>query len=180
MFELRVWRQSGLTLIELLVTISIAALLLVLAVPSFDEVRKNNQVASQSNELLALINLAKSQAIRINADVELQIGQSANGWWAYVRLPPGESEESPPPDCPNLPGVIRCAEGDSVLLQPGSVELLFNNRGYLADAGNWPAGTTLNLRHSSCQGERQHRRIDVRPTGQISACSLACDASECS
>ena len=169
---------KGLTLIELLVAVSVGAILLVIAVPSFQEVRKNSQVAAQSNELLALISLAKSQAIRINADVELQLGQSADRWWAYVRLPPEDVEEDPPPDCPNIDGVVRCAQGDSVEIGPNSVSVVFNNRGHLSGA-SWPAGSTIFLKHEACAGGRQHRRIDIRPTGQVSACSLACGATAC-
>ena len=180
---LRVRNAKGITLIELLVAISIAAILLTVAVPSFQEIRKNSQVASQSNVLIALIHLAKSQALRINDDVELQVGQSSNGWWGYVRLPPAAAEDVPPPDCPNIDGIVRCAEGASVELETGSSDgvltVVFNNRGFLAEAGNWPQGATINLKHQACRGERQHRRIDILPTGQVSACSLACDETSC-
>lgn len=55
---------TGFTLIELLVTISIMAILLTIALPSFQGSMRSNRVATTSNELLASLSLARSEAIR--------------------------------------------------------------------------------------------------------------------
>lgn len=55
---------SGFTLIELLVTISIAVILATVAIPSFQDFYRNNRLGTQSNDLIASLNLAKSEAIR--------------------------------------------------------------------------------------------------------------------
>jgi len=57
-------RQSGLTLLELLITLSIVAILLTLAVPSFITFTSNNQIISSTNNFVADINLARSEAVR--------------------------------------------------------------------------------------------------------------------
>ncbi len=55
--------QRGLTLIELLVTMSIAVILLTIGVPSFIDMMATNTAASYANDLLADINYARSEAI---------------------------------------------------------------------------------------------------------------------
>jgi type IV fimbrial biogenesis protein FimT len=55
---------KGFTLIELLVTIGIVGILLGIAVPSFQDFFRNSRLASQSNDLLASLNLARSEAVR--------------------------------------------------------------------------------------------------------------------
>lgn len=61
----RVWPVScrGFTLIELIVTISIVAILAALAFPSFGTSMRNSRVTTQTNDLLTAINLARSEAI---------------------------------------------------------------------------------------------------------------------
>jgi type IV fimbrial biogenesis protein FimT len=62
-------KESGFTLMELLVTIAVAGVLAAVAVPSFFSVVNTNKLAAQSNELLTAIQYARSEAIRSNAKV---------------------------------------------------------------------------------------------------------------
>lgn len=55
--------QSGLSLIELLVTLSIAVILLTIGVPSFIDMMATNTASSYANDLLTDINYARSEAI---------------------------------------------------------------------------------------------------------------------
>lgn len=58
--------SAGVTLTELLVAISIAAVLLALAVPAFDSITTSSRLTSASNDLLASLYLARSEAIKRN------------------------------------------------------------------------------------------------------------------
>ena len=62
-------RAQGFTLIELLVTIGIAAILLTLAVPSFTSLINANRLTAQANEVVASLQLARSEAVRRNTRV---------------------------------------------------------------------------------------------------------------
>lgn len=62
---------SGFTLIELLVTIAVVAILATLAVPSFQGVMMRNRAASEANQVLSLLMLARSEAIKRNTSVSL-------------------------------------------------------------------------------------------------------------
>lgn len=55
--------QHGLSLIELLVTLSIAVILLAIGVPSFVDMVTSNTASSYANDLLADLNYARSEAI---------------------------------------------------------------------------------------------------------------------
>ncbi len=57
-------RQRGFTLNELIVTMAIAAILLTVGVPSFRDMILNNRIVTQTNELIAALNLTRSEAIK--------------------------------------------------------------------------------------------------------------------
>jgi type IV fimbrial biogenesis protein FimT len=69
--------MRGFTLVELLVTIAIAAILAMVAVPSFNEAIVNYRLTSYTNNFLASAQLARSEAIKRNS--RMTLCKSANG-----------------------------------------------------------------------------------------------------
>jgi type IV fimbrial biogenesis protein FimT len=57
-------RTTGFTLVELMVTIAIVAILVAVAFPSFESSLRSSRLATASNELMASVSLARSEAIR--------------------------------------------------------------------------------------------------------------------
>jgi type IV fimbrial biogenesis protein FimT len=55
---------SGFTLIELLVTLTVASILLMVAAPSFSTFMKNQRITTQTNDLIADLNLARTAAVK--------------------------------------------------------------------------------------------------------------------
>ncbi|MGQ9860680.1 MAG: GspH/FimT family pseudopilin, partial [Thiobacillaceae bacterium] len=77
-------RQSGVTLIELLVTISIAAILMAIAVPGFQDFFRRNRLDGATSDLMATLNYARSEAIRRGVPVSVcrsSNGTSCSGGW---------------------------------------------------------------------------------------------------
>jgi len=70
-------RVRGFTLIELMVTVTVLAILLAVAVPSFDGVRVSNRLTGYASALASSSQLARSEAIKRDAAVTLCA--SANG-----------------------------------------------------------------------------------------------------
>lgn len=64
-------RSRGFTLIELMITLALAAIILTLAVPGFQDIIRNNRAATQANELVTALGLARSEAVKRGARVSL-------------------------------------------------------------------------------------------------------------
>lgn len=69
---------KGFTLIELMVTIAVAAILLTVAVPSFQNLAKNNAVKSTTRDLVATINTARMHSMSMRSDVK--VTPASGGW----------------------------------------------------------------------------------------------------
>ena len=63
--------QSGFTLIELMITLVVAAILLMVGVPGFLDMYKNNRLLTAANALAASVNLARSEAITRGVRVKI-------------------------------------------------------------------------------------------------------------
>ena len=64
-------RQPGFTLIELIVTVAVAAILLTVGIPSFQQMMRNNRAAAHMNEMISALNLARSEAAKRGVRVSL-------------------------------------------------------------------------------------------------------------
>ncbi len=87
-------RMRGVTLIELMITVAILAVIVGLAAPTFDSIRLSSKLRSYRNELVAGALLARSEAIKRNSVVKLCVMNSdgddcqnstdwENGWLIF-------------------------------------------------------------------------------------------------
>jgi len=152
----------GFTLLELLIVITLIGILATIAVPNFQEMVKRNAVVSQNNELVALINTAKSEAVRRSTAVTISIVDAGtDSWRAQLQDP-------------DTVGIfLRETSNPSVILD-GPETFTFNSRGYLGVDGELGDEVALSLRHINCTSQGQHRTIKILPTGQLVGSSNAC------
>jgi len=112
--------DKGFTLVELLVTISVAMILLAIAVPRFREMLAGYQLNTQANEFISSANFAKSEAIRQSRRVTLC--PSVNGT-----------------DC----AAVNWEQGWIVFLDPDNDAVHDGGEELLAVHGALPSGTTM-------------------------------------
>ena len=72
-------RTRGFTLIELMVTVTLFALLLALAYPSFANFVRNAQIRTAAESVLNGLQLARAEAIRRNENIQFQLLNTLNG-----------------------------------------------------------------------------------------------------
>ena len=63
--------NAGFTLVELMVTLAVAAILMTAAVPAYQSVVSNNRLAKSSNEFKAFLMTARTEAIRMRRNVQI-------------------------------------------------------------------------------------------------------------
>lgn len=65
-------KNSGFTLIELMVTLAVAAIVLTIGIPSFQELVNNNRLTTGTNQLVTALNLARSEAVKRGVQVTVR------------------------------------------------------------------------------------------------------------
>lgn len=130
--------SRGFTLVELMVAISVLAILLAVAAPSFNEFVANTKVRNVAENFYSGIQKARAEAIRSNELVEFVLTNSGKSW--EVRVPGRAAAEQ-------LIDSKTAAEGGAaaVVVNAGTVTTLtFNGLGALTAP---TAAVELNFSH---------------------------------
>jgi len=64
-------KNSGFTLIEMIVTVTIVAIFASIALPSFSQLIKSNRVSTSTNEFVSALVLARSEALKRSRNVRV-------------------------------------------------------------------------------------------------------------
>ncbi|ADE17005.1 putative type-4 fimbrial pilin related signal peptide protein (plasmid) [Nitrosococcus halophilus Nc 4] len=171
-------RIHGFTLVELIITLAIAAILVTMAVPSFTNTIRNNRLVTDTNNLITAFNLARSEAIKRGVSSAICSGSESagcggnwnSGWIVFV-----DSDE----DCAYTAGtdtLLRVYEGleNSTLevKQDSSSETCtaFNSRGM-----NTTAEFDKELTFTLCSpGLGKTRILSISPLGRTNKSEGAC------
>jgi type IV fimbrial biogenesis protein FimT len=149
-------RSPGFTIIELIVTMAIAAIVLGLVVPSFQNLIRSNQVSTETNALVSALQLARSEAVKLSEDVTVSSdgGDFSDGWCVHSGA-----------NCAANP--IRQFEDPSASFNAAFAAVSFDRRGELASGGG--GNLQVDVRPQGCpSGEAgAQREITIGLGGQI-------------
>jgi type IV fimbrial biogenesis protein FimT len=155
-------KNTGFTLIELMVTLAVLAIFLTIAIPNFQAFVHNNRMAGQANEMMTTLNFARSESIKRAANVTVcasSDGATCTGTWTQGWVVRDAAA--------NVLRVQQAMGGTSTLTGAGT--LVFNAFGRMTTPA---AATTLTL----CPGVAgiQGRAIQIELTGRARVTSIAC------
>lgn len=170
--------SEGFTLIELMVTIAILAIVIGVAIPSFTSQIRNNRSAALAEELATALNYARSEAVKRSGLVSLcASGDGATcsndwteGWMVFVD---GASSET---GALNVSTVLRVWEGPgangSISVKQDSSTTNFvrySQMGALARSGS----VEMDAKVNDCTGDAS-RRIRITKGGTPSVSTQSC------
>ena len=79
-FGRAVRRQSGFTLVELMIVVAVVILLLVIAVPSFAKFIDRSRLKGAAEAIVSMIGSARTASVQRNRDVAISFGGSSPAW----------------------------------------------------------------------------------------------------
>lgn len=77
----KITKSLGFTMMELIVTISIVSILVGIALPSFTSIISSTRLTTYANELVASLNLARSEAVKRGVQVSIRRKGNASQNW---------------------------------------------------------------------------------------------------
>jgi type IV fimbrial biogenesis protein FimT len=158
----------GFTLIELIVTMAVAAILFVAAMPSLTIFIQNNRSTARINELHASLSLARSEAVKRNNNVSIckssngtgcagHAGHWHHGWIVFVDN--------------DADGVVDDGEGDEIVRVQGALTgsntLTFSQTHVLyASNGIARAGSNGTFTFCDTRGAASAKGLVIGPSGR--------------
>lgn len=183
--------QRGFTLLELITTVTVAAILMTVAVPSFFNTMRNSRAAANANELVTALSIARSEAIRRGARVtvcrssngttcSLGAGASwASGWLVFVdTIGSDTAAPNADPGATNILRVWPAVSGNAAITTESSGAddlpwVRFLPRGTIRVPAGVTTPVTYEIRVDGCQGN-QARQIQLNTIGRTSVSATAC------
>ncbi len=165
----------GFTLVELIVTIAILAVVMAVAVPSFTNFKRNSELTAAANSFVGMLAAARGEAMKSSTTavvLPLDGANWANGWIAFLDK--------------NFDGVYN-ADTDTLIMKKdeslpsyfsmtklGTAESFkYNGSGYSVTGAGFGA-STLTIARTDITGSEllsQTRRVKVSSTGRVRVCT---------
>lgn len=161
-------RSGGFTLIELMLVVTLAALLLGIGVPSFNSFVSGQRVKTAASDFSMAAVQARSEAIKRNAEIGVvsAAGGWKNGWCVIDPTKDCDPTASPQPDAIS----VQAAYSGLVMTSPNAVtEVVYLSSGRLKDQS-----TVSSLQISGASGSAVRCvsfDLSGLPKSKVGACS---------
>ncbi len=158
-------KTHGFTLIELMATLAVAAIVLSMGVPNMRSLLRNNQLTAATNTFVSSLNVARSEAIKQGRNATLCVSQDQAtcsgtdwrlGWLAWV-----DSDSDGVLDAPGE--IIRMAEPLPVSMTVNSAQSNFQ-----VDAQGAVSSPNVTLTVCDNRSGETGRQLRIMATGGVS------------
>lgn len=168
---------SGFTLIELMITVTVLVVLIGIGFPSFSAMLRSSRIAASSNDFIASVSLARSEAIKNNiaavicaSDTGTACGANwNNGWMVFSDVNNNGTYEA------GIDNLLRFSAGSPTTISMTTAAggtMAFNSRGVYTGVAP-PA--TFTMKPIDCPiGYPGKRTFNLLITGQLSMTKVAC------
>lgn len=169
--------QRGFTLLELVTTVTVAGILMTVAVPSFFSTQRNSHAAADSNEMVGAFSIARSEAIRRGGRVTVcrsSDGATCTGSWRDGWIVFTDNAATDATDPPVVGTVLRVSPPPTgtPTITGGSEWVRFLPRGYArSKSGTMPVTFTIAVK--GCTGQ-QARTVEINGVGRAAAARANC------
>ena len=163
-------QTMGFTIIELLVALTIASVMMAIAIPAFNDFTAQRRMAANVNSLVSAVNYARSEATRLGATVTLQAtdpSDSDNEWgpgFCVNAANPGDCDD--PLQTFAIDGTVTF---DAQGLLHNVDSLSFNSRGLLLGG----VQGTMQLCGEGADDD-PGRTVNINAIGRVSVVDLTC------
>lgn len=150
-------QNNGFSLVELMVTLLVAAFLAAVTIPNFSSFIKNNRLTTQANAFITAMNLARGEAIKRAAAINVTAtgGDWGAGWTVTLNADGSTLREFP------------ALQGNSTLVSTGSI-------GAFQYQPNGTADATDTLQLCDDRTGETGRQITLSRTGRVSVADITC------
>lgn len=121
---MRMWRRnSGFTIIELMIVVALIAIIATIAVPGFQGLIESNRLKSTTNNVLGILNYARTEAVRRGEPVAVQAagGSLQEGLAVIVLSSAADADPNPLRTLDAMPGSVTLS------LQSGDMPVFRGN-----------------------------------------------------
>lgn len=183
--------SPGFTLIELMVTVALLAVLMVIAAPSFITYQRNSELTATANSFLAALASARAEAMKRQLRVFVipaSGNEWKNGWVVFVDWNSNATAASVSLDSEDIKLAEVAALPSSVSIETTATSTgfvqgtlkyaMYNGSGFLTlIGGNFPTGGADSIDFKSSAGTDSTRRVIASVAGRVRVCKPAVDAS---